>query len=510
MNRWFDLSASGAKLDRIVDARGLVSLKLSFAEPFDAAGRASAMSRVGWVAGADGKSLQNYATFRDLSEIGTALQAIFGEDVVRAAITARDKLRQGETLMGVDRPLQVEMSYIATGIQRMADHAQDRILAQIEAARVRMKERNLGALGPTGGQFKDLIDRVSSLTEKRPSRVAAQLLLIREDADTMKMVAAAAMDGDAVTAKSDLREILSGLHDSDTRLDNMEKSLRATYGEIPEIEDVLIGDFLLERGSDASVVVDFDRVRSDLSEDLSVGVRDTVRGYRFEISADTTTIIGREMQARLDQALGFIGETFGVDPGDLLTEKTRFRVVQRAGQADIGELGGYSASSKVEDAEGDVEFQSGAVVFRPDLISVALHEIGHQLDSNLGETEGKYDAILGETGLRDAYAAVVAEAQLRAGIGPEFSQYLMRDEEMFARYFENALRQHCKDQTGDLDAIGGTAIAGYRSNYAPLASDKLALFLDAVRDYGRSVGVFPEVRQEPPPPTRSASAGPGM
>ncbi len=65
-------------------------------------------------------------------------------------------------------------------------------------------------------------------------------------------------------------------------------------------------------------------------------------------------------------------------------------------------------------------------------------------------------------------------------------------------------------QSGDLDAIGGTAIAGYRSNYAPLASDKLALFLDAVRDYGRSVGVFPEVRQEPPPPTRSASAGPGM
>lgn len=496
MNRWFDLGAAGAKLDRIVDTSGLAHLKLTFAKGFEAGERSSAISRAGWVVGEDGKSLQNFATFRDLSEIGTALQAVFGEEAVASSIVAREKLRQGEVLQGVDRPLQVELSYVATGVQRMADHAQDRVFAQIEAARERMKQKNLGTLGPTNGRFEELVGTVSDLTGSRPSRVAVQLLHIRHDAEMMKIIEAAASGADAPTAKSDLRELLSSLDDREETLKAMEDNLRAIYGDVPQIEELLIGEYITERRFDASVVVDYDRVRSDLSEDITAGVRDSVRGYKFEISPDTTTIVGREMQARLEQTLDYIGETFGVAASDILTEKTRFRVVQKAGLTEIGERGGYSATTSVRDAEGDVEFQAGAIVFRPDQISVALHEIGHGLDANLGDDESKYETILGETGLREAYSAVVGEEQLRDYMSAEFKQYLLSDEEMFARYFENAMRQRCFDQNGDLDAIGGTVISGYRTNHAPLERDKLELFIDAVRDYGRSIGVFPEVKEE--------------
>lgn len=510
MNRWFDLSGSGAKLDRIVDPNGLAYLSLSFSKPFDAGDKSAAIGRAGWVVSENGKSIQNHASFRDLSEIGTALQPVFGEETVASSIVAREKLRQGEVLEGVDRPLQVELAYVAGGVQRMADHAQDRVFAQIEAARERLKEKNLASLGPSGGRMSALVEGLSELTGGRPSRIAAQLLHIRHDAEMMKIVTAAAGGSDVPTAKSDVRELLSSLDDQDGLLTRMEERLKAIYGDIPQMEQVLIGEYMGARRYDGAVVVDFDRVRSNLAEDITVGVRDTVRGYKFEISPDTTTMVGREMQARLEQTLDFIGQTFGMDPSDLLTEKTRFRVVQKAGLSDLGEKGGYSATSTVRDAEGDVEFQAGAIVFRPDQISVALHEIGHGFDSNLGDDESKYEAIFGETGLRDAYAAVVSEALLLDGMNEDYRQYLLSDEEMFARYFENALRQHCVDQNGDLDAIGGTAISGFKANYAPLERDKLDTFIEAVRDYGRSIGVVPEAKEDRTRAPQSAAMGAGI
>lgn len=510
MNRWFDLSGAGAKLDRIVDPNGLAYLNLSFSKPFDAGEKSAVIGRAGWVVSEDGKSIQNHASFRDLSEIGTALQAIFDEDTVASSVVAREKLRQGEVLQGVDRPLQVELAYVAGGVQRMADHAQDRVFAQIEAARDRLKEKNLAALGPTGGRMEELVEGLSVLTGGRQSRIAAQLLHIRHDTEMMKIVTAAAGGADAPTAKSDVRELLSSLDDQDAALSQMEERITAIYGDVPQMEQVLIGEYIGARRYDGAVVVDYDRVRSDLSEDITVGVRDTVRGYKFEISPDTTTLVGREMQARLEQTLDFIGEAFGMEPSDLLTEKTRFRVVQKAGLSELGEKGGYSATSTVRDAEGDVEFQAGAIVFRPDQISVALHEIGHGIDANLGDDESKYEAIFGETGLRDAYAAVVSEAQLLEGMDEDYKQYLLSDQEMFARFFENALRQDCMDRNGNLDAIGGTVISGFKSNYAPLERDKLQLFIEAVRDYGRSIGVVPETKEDRARAPQPAAMGVGI
>lgn len=92
----------------------------------------------------------------------------------------------------------------------------------------------------------------------------------------------------------------------------------------------------------------------------------------------------------------------------------------------------------------------------------------------------------------------------------DFKQYLLSDEEMFARYFENALRQDCMDRNGNLDAIGGTVISGFKSNYAPLERDKLQIFIEAVRDYGRSIGVVPEAKEDRSRAPQPAAMGVGI
>ena len=486
MNRWFDLSEQGAKLDRIVDPKGLAYLMLTFEEPFNADDQIGAISRAGWVKGEDGKSLQNFGSFRDLSEIGTVLHPVFGEDKVSGAIAMRERLKQGEVLSGVDRPIQVDMEYVATGVQRMSDHAQSRVMDLVKSARDRLQKKNLQSIGPTGGRFLDVVDQASELTGERPSRVVAKLLPLRNDAQTFDMIASSLADP-VEGSKFDVGEFLSSLDGMDDYFAAMEDDLVAVYGEIPNLEQVMISEFLQEQNSSASTLLDLDRVRSDLTEDLSVGVRDTVRGYTFEISPDTTTVVGREMQARLEQMLDFVGDSLCVDASDMLAEKTRFRVVQLTGKA---ERHGYAAGLQAVDAEGDVEYEAGAVVFKPDRVSVALHEVGHRIDASLGDDEGKYIALFDDTGLREKYAAVVSESQLRTGMSESYKTYLLSNEEMFARLFENAMRQECFDQTGDLDAIGGVTTSGFRASYAPMGQEDLSVFLDAVRDYGQSLGVF--------------------
>lgn len=487
MNRWFDLSSNGAKLDRLINEKGLAFLQLTFGETFDAANGSDAINRAGWVKGPEGKSLQNFGSYRDLSEIATILQPMFGEDAVSASIVARNQLRQGEVLQGVDRPVHVDFGFIETGIRQMAAMAQDRVMDNVRSARERIAKKKLNSLGPTGGNFAKMVAGVSENSGERRSRIVAKLLPVRYD-DTSMGIVQTALDRGEKGKDVSLTELLASLNGHDKLFAELEDRLGNIYGDMPQLEDVLIAEFMSKKGVGASTVIDYDTVRSELGEDLTVGVKDNVRGYKFEISPDTTTLVGREINARLEQTLDYLADTFGMDVSDLFTEKTRFRVVQKAGLSDLGERGGYSATTKAIDAVGDVEFQAGAIVFRPDNISVALHEIGHGFDANLGDDEAKYETILGDTGLRELYGGTVGGAQIAEGFGAEIKQYLMSDEEMFARYFENAIRQHCIDQTGSIDAIGGLVIAGHRPSYAPMDKETLSVFVEAVKEYSQSIG----------------------
>lgn len=519
IKRWFDLQDEGAKLDRRVGPNGSGYLELTFANEQVmsetlAAGRVEAMVQTGWVKPSEGTSIRNYGDFRDFTEIARALAVVFGDEAVDRSIASREDLRQGEVLEGVDRPVYVGREYIDLSLKFLPDAIRSRAFDMIEKARERHSTFRGASLGATGGKLWEVAQQVSTSTGTALSTSLAKVMAVRYDDETFEQIEALSTVS-TDTAKNQIEEILRRIEVDDAGLRSLRKKAIALGREGDEIEVVAATEYVLNQADARNLVLDLDAPQAAAAP-MAEGFRRDVHGFKFEVSADTTTLAAREYQARLTAAISYVAETFGMEPADAFEPNTRIRVVQ--GHADAARQGVQIQTRRSgTDANGDAFVdEAGAIVFSQATLGVALHEICHAISRRLGDEPEKFEEILQGSGLMAAYEGVLSEGRL-SGVrelthNPDYVEYLRDPEEVFARLLENALKTQCIEQHGNLDPLGGHAIAGHHENYAPLASQIMDRTIQIVRNYGASRGVMIEIGQEvadqPTPPPQPASRNP--
>ena len=499
LKRWFDLSGQEAKLDRKVTESGSGYLALSFR---DEAGLTAVVTQetveairdAGWVrADERAPQLRNYGTFRDLSEISRSLAPLFGEDEVEAAIVSRDRLRQGEELEGVDRPIYVAKDHIDQSLRHLPDAVRERANALIEMAREQQARFKGASIGVTGGRIWEVGEAVSQSAEISMASAIAKVVAVRFDEDFFGKISKLSQSDDEAD-RDQLARDLAGVEIDEGALREFRKRALALGRTGADVERTVASSFLTDRRSVASVVLDLDRPRAE-PRPLGEGFKREVHGYKFEVSADTTTLAAREYQARLEAAMGYIGTVFGLEPDDLFDANTRIRVVQGMANSSVRGLQIRSVKQGTDQNGQDYSEADGAIIFAQNTAGTALHEMCHALDRRLGDQPDKYDRILHDTGLMTRFEQMISTGQMR-GVEEldnlDFVDYLKSEPEVFARLLENALREKCLADTGSLDALGGHAISGHHENYAPTDGETMEQVLRAVRSYGAERGIMPD------------------
>lgn len=507
IKRWFDLRDEGARLDRKVGANGSGYLELAFhdAEAMDerlTPDRIAAIAQVGWVKPSDAAAVRNYGDFRDFTEIARALSAVFDDETIDRSITSRDELRQGEVLEGVDRPIYVGKEHIDQSLKFLPDTIRSRALDMIEKARERQLTFRGATLGATGGKLWELASRVSESVSIGLATSVAKVAAVRYDEETLDQIEQLVAGG-TDASKNQLDDLLRRIEVREHDLREARKDALAFGYEPDQVEALAATEYLMTLPDARDVVLDLDRPQAPVAP-LTEGFTRDVHGYKFEVSADTTTLAAREYQARLTSAVGFVADTFGMEPSEVFPPNTRIRVVQ--GLAQQGYRGvqiSQTRSGRGLDGEDYVD-QSNAIVFSQATLGTALHEIAHGLSRRLGDDPAKYDEIIHGSGLMEAYDSTLSEGKLR-GISElhdtDYSEYLRDPEEVFARMVENALRTRCLELNGNLDPLGGHAIAGHHKTYAPLAPQVMERTIQVVRNYGAGRGVMSEIAPELPEDT---------
>jgi hypothetical protein len=513
INRWFDLSELDAKLDRRVGVNGSAYLDLTFKseaafERHLTADRASVVARSGWVKADEVPAIRHYGEFRDISEIGSAIETIFDPQEVERFIVGREDLRQGEILEGVDRPVYVAKEHIDQSMQHLPDMIRVRALELIEKARERQQNVKGASLGATGGKLYELAQKVSQHLDQNMATSFMRVAAVRHDPETLDQIKQYLAD-DSDQSRNSLEDILACVDMQEASLREARKNAIAMGYSPDEIENTAIAEYIQVLPDARDIVLDLDAPQAKAAP-LSSGFMRDVHGFRFEVSADTTTLAAREYQARLSAAMDFMADTFGMDPADLFPANTRIRVVQ--GMANDRQRGVQISIKRTgKDAMGeDFVDQANAIVFSQATLGTALHEMVHGLSRRLGDDPVKYDEIIHGSGLMDAMNNAVAEGKMR-GIRSlhdnDYVDYLVEPEEVFARMVENALRTRCLEMHGNLDPLGGHAVSGHHLNYAPLDSDTMERTIMVVRNFGEARGVMKETVI--PPPVESVSAQPG-
>ncbi|WP_273794856.1 hypothetical protein [Brucella intermedia] len=499
IKRWFDLQGQGAKLDRRVGANGSGYLELSFHD--EAAmnerltgARIEAVAQAGWVKPETRPAIRNYGDFRDFTEIARALSVVFDDETVDRAIAPREALRQAEVLEGVDRPIYVGKEHIDQSLKFLPDTIRSRAIEMIEKARERQLTFRGASLGATGGKLWELAERVSESTSVGLATSIAKLASARYDDETFEQIEKlASTPTDA--ARNQLDDILRRIDVEEQLLREVRKEAIALGRDRDQVEANAAAEYIMAQPDARDLVLDLDPPQA-APMPLSEGFQRDVHGFKFEVSADTTTLAAREYQARLTKAVEFIADTFGMEPPDVFEQNTRIRVVQ--GLVDRHTRGHQIQSTrkgKNFDGEDFVD-ASGAIVFSQATLGTALHEICHAIDRRLGEEPAKYDEIIHGSGLMQAFDNVLSEAKLNVSHfveQPEYVEYLREPQEVFARVLENALRTRCLEQHGTLAPLGGHAIAGHNENYAPLDPQIMERTIQIIRNYGASRGVMTEV-----------------
>lgn len=504
IKRWFDLQDQGAKLDRRVGVNGSGYLELSFHD--EAAmderlvgARVEAVAQAGWVKPEDRPAIRNYGDFRDFTEIARALSVVFDDETVDRAIASREALRQGEVLEGVDRPIYVGKEHIDQSLKFLPDTIRSRAIEMIEKARERQLTFRGASLGATGGKLWELAERVSESTSVGLSTSIAKLASARYDDETFEQIEKlASIPTDA--ARNQLDDILRRIDVEAYLLREVRKEAIALGRDRDQIEASAAAEYVMAQPDARDLVLDLDPAQAAAAP-LSEGFRRDVHGFKFEVSADTTTLAAREYQARLTKAVEFIADTFGMEPSEVFEQNTRIRVVQ--GLVDRHKRGHQIQTTRSgKDFEGeDFVDASGAVVFSQSTLGTALHEMCHGLSRRLGDDPAKYDEIIHGSGLMEAFDGMLAEARMNISYfaeQPDYVEYLRDPEEVFARVLENALRTRCIEQHGTLAPLGGHAISGHHENYAPLDPQLMERTIQVVRNYGASRGVMTELGLENP------------
>ncbi|WP_299592514.1 hypothetical protein [uncultured Tateyamaria sp.] len=513
IQRWFDLTGESARLDRKISEAGSAYLELTFADS-DTMGKCLNEDRLvpvaenGWVKPEDGLSIRHYGDFRDFTDISRSLAVVFEGDVVTNTIVPRDELRQGEVLEGVDRPVYVQKEHIDHSMRFLPDAVRNRALSLIERARGRQSASH--EIDAGGGELLELARSVSSKVDGKLSTHLAKLAAVRHDEGTISEIRRLVGD-DSASARDSLDRTLGAINVDEARLFAIRGEAVAFGYDAESVEEITASEIVTSQPDARQLVMSLDASQAE-DAPLSDGFRRDVHGYRFEVSADTTTYAAREYQARLTSTLSFVADTFGVEPSDVLPPNTRIRVVQ--GLANQRNLGVQHTQTRTGTDSTGEEFvdQSNAIVFSQGTIGIPLHEIVHGLSRRLGDDPSKYDEIIHGSGLAEAMNSTLSEGKLR-GVGcmndEEFTAYLRDPEETLARVVENALRSRCIEQHGSLDPLGGHAIAGHWMNYAPLDADVMDRAIRAVHSFGVSRGVMADPSDEPdqdaPDPLRSSA-----
>lgn len=504
IKRWFDLQDQGARLDRKVGANGSGYLELSFhdAETMEkqfSEKSVEAIAAVGWVKPEAGAGIRNYGDFRDFTEIARALSVVFEDEAVTRSIVPRDALKQGEVLEGVDRPTYVGKEHIDQSLKNLPDTIRSRAMEMIEKARERQLTFRGASLGATGGRLWQLAERVSEVTSASLSGSLARIAAVRHDEDTMEQIDRL-LSSETDAAKNQLDDIMSRIDIHEHGLREGRKIGIALGYDREVVEKTTAIEYIIGQPDARDLVLDLDAAQAPEAP-LSEGFLREVHGYKFEVSADTTTLAAREYQARLTNAVSFIADTFGMEPSEVFMPNTRIRVVQ--GLAQEGYRGVHisqTRSGKGTDGEEFVD-QSNAIVFSQADMGAALHEMSHGLSRRLGDDPSKYDEIIHGSGLLEAFDGTLSEGRM-AGVRElddiEYVEYLRDPEEALARLLENALRQHCIELNGNIDALGGHAISGHWQNFAPATPDVAERTLQVVRNYGAARGVMTELGVEQP------------
>lgn len=499
IKRWFDLANHGARLDRRVSDSGSPHLVMKFkdAEAMAAVLRADnvdAVAQVGWVKAEGELEIQHFGDFRDFTEIARSLAVVFDDDTVSSSIVAREDLKQGEVLEGVDRPIYVGKEHIDHSMKHLPDAIRTRALEMIEKARERQLAFKGASVGATGGKIWELSDKVSEHVGAGFSTVLSQIATMRHDNDVIARISEL-VGKPTDSAKNEIENILKSVDLDEIGLREYRKTALA-LGYSRDAVEVIAASEYIQRLSDArDLVLDLDTPQAKPAP-ISEGYARDVHGFRFEVSADTTTLAAREYQARLTKAVDFIANTFGMEPSDVFPPNTRIRVVQ--GMANILERGHQvSITRRGKDQSGeDFVDQSNAIVFSQNTLGTALHEMAHALSRRLGDDPAKYDEVIHGSGLMEAMDGNLSEGRMRGVLDlfdEDYTAYLRDPEEVFARMVENALRMRCLDLHGNLDPLGGHAISGHHQNYAPLTPEIMERTIQVVKNYGASRGVMSEL-----------------
>lgn len=506
IKRWFDLQDQGAKLDRKVGSNGSGYLELSFRDQGAMTKRVSddrvrQIANAGWVKPDAGAAIRNYGDFRDFTEIARALSAVFDEETIRQAIAPRDELRQGEVLEGVDRPIYVGKEHIDQSLKFLPDTLRARATDMISAARERQERFRGAKLGATGGRLFELAEQVSEHSGTSFASSIAKLASARYDDETLAQIEQL-IANPTDSARDQLEDVLRRI-DLDEGIIREARKEGLLLGRSPELAEQGAAEAYLSGQPDArDISLDLDRPFAAPAP-LSDGFKRDVHGFKFEVSADTTTLAAREYQARLTRAVEFIAGTFGMEPAEVFEPNTRIRVVQ--GLADRHTRGQHVQTTvtmrSAESGEDDLIDSAGAIVFSQATMGTALHEMCHALSRRMGDDPQKYDEIVLGSGMMDAFDGVLAEGRLNLRAfteDPEFVGYLRDPEEVLARVLENAIRHRCLEEHGSLEPLGGHAVAGWHENYAPVEPKVMERALQVVRAYGSERGVMTQLGGDAP------------
>lgn len=518
--KWFDLSDYGSKLERKeCDDFGHYKLMLEVpAERADAVVAASdntvpslALLDLGWDSEApvDGRiRLVNYAALNRKSEIVAALRPFFTEAEIEQSHVPVHSLNQGEVVEGLQARHLITQHELSRDIDGVEAADFDRISASVKRAQELQAERHKkqthvlfdGAGRLTFNHLTDEIMRQKNIGEAEAAfltkRVMEGAARQPQSVHSVRLtdLARALVEGREEVAAAGVTHVLSRIAVTDDdwsdALDDVQldpfyrqaiESMQHTeYGPLVGIRDAMLRD----RSGLTPFLMDAIPVPVPVEQAFDI-YKERIPFLVVRDSSVPSKMLAQSMVA-VDAALDVVA-------GEL--EVPRHALIPR--QKDVPLRFSFDAVSMDRNVRGmvkaiasdgsndsvDKEDARDAVMMN---LSVSqggtfIHELAHIIDNGNSLTDQERHDILAKSGMLDLARQAVDKEFPQGG---EYAEYLLREDEIFARSFDAHFVNVMRDQ-GDVTLAG---IGGFHTTHgidraAPFGDrDKSDAFIAALKD----------------------------
>jgi len=485
--KWFNFAGQGSKLERVESGAGHFALMLSISNSRFASLETDAneIERQGWLAvetpeNSKDRMYLNHRLVHSARDVASSLRAFFSEKQIRQAFVDLDQLVQGEQVLGLrDRSTATPDDFLGE-MQGVERNNLSRIRETIVRARAQVEKMNTQSQQqPLNGRGLAFVQFVGSLGE--PELAAAAVFeAIRDFNPALESVISNFEEHEAdLPAKLQMM-----VHDNRVDL------VRQHVSERSRQTAIMTG----KEESRTSAAIHFLRYKVPVlamePANDSPGT-DSLQTINMQVRSDKSLSRIQYMHA-LDatrKAVIAIGQLLNRSPDELFPNQkgTILRISRKAATSEEGVMGQASRMGDAEDDIGAIQ----SVAISAEFGGSVVHELGHVLHDAHGLSAAEMRQVIEESGVRGrVLKSVLADKELGL-ISDDMADYMMLDQEIWARSFEAALVNRAV-AAGDttLETIGGLTAAHLADEYSPTGdhglSEKFAAKMTEMLDQKRS------------------------